>query len=189
MIRRAHIDGENRFWLLRDWSQSHYCEWHGHRCCRCVRTLTYVMLNPSKADDVQDDPTIRKCVGFATRLGYERMYVVNLFSKRATNPIELQVGVGRRRTNLVAVQRRLLASDTVVFAWGASVMQAPPAPRARALRSLAGVVEQLDVRPLCLGATKDGHPRHPVRLSYTTQLEPWKGYNVPEWAFLNSLAS
>jgi hypothetical protein len=142
------------------------------------------MLNPSIADGVQDDPTIRKCIGFATKLGYERMYVVNLFSKRATEPAELRNGVGRWMTNLVAVRARLSASDAVVFAWGASVMKAEPDPRARALRSLAGVVEETGVRPLCLGTSKDGHPRHPLMLPYTAKLKPWKGYDVTEWAFL-----
>ncbi len=173
MIRRAHIEGANRFWLLRDWSLDVR-----------ARTLTYVMLNPSTADGTKDDPTIRKCIGFATKLGYERMYVVNLFSKRATQPDELRNGVGRWITNLMAVRTRLSASDTVVFAWGASVMKAEPDPRKRALRSLAEVTKELGVEPLCLGISKDGHPRHPLMLPYTTRLKRWKGYDVTEWSFL-----
>jgi hypothetical protein len=174
MIRQAHIEGENRFWLLRDWT-------HGDRC---AKTLTFVMLNPSTADGKLDDPTIRKCVGFATKLGYGRMYVVNLFSKRATDPIELRFGVGRWMTNLMCLRTRLLTSERVVFAWGASVMQAQPDPRGRALRGLADIVGENKIAPMCLGISKSGHPRHPLMLPYSTRLELWKGYNEPEWAFL-----
>lgn len=173
MIRKAHVEGENRFWLLRDWS-------NGVR----VPTLTYVMLNPSTADDKQDDHTVRKCVGFATALGYGRMYVVNLFSKRATDPGELRFGVGRWMTNLTCIRTRLLDSDGVVFAWGSSVMRAQPDPRARALRGLAGIVSEVEVKPMCFGVSREGHPRHPLMLPYTTELESWKGYDVPEWSFL-----
>lgn len=175
MIRRAYIDraGENRFWLLRDWS-------HGSP----TRTLTYVMLNPSKADAEVDDPTVRKCIGFAQRLGYRRMYVVNLFSWRATDPQELRFRVGRVLSNVAAIRARLEGTDAVLFAWGASILQAPQDARARALRLLAEVSDELDVEPWCLGVSKDGHPRHPLMLPYTTKLEMWPGYAGPEWSFL-----
>jgi len=174
MIRQAHIEGENRFWLYRDWSKED----------QNTGTITFVMLNPSTADGEQDDPTIRKCVGFATKLGYARMYVVNLFSRRATDPIELRQGVGRWLTNSMALRERLSAADSVVLAWGASVMQAPDDPRKRALRGLAGIIEANSIDPLCFGTSKSGHPRHPLMLPYTTDVEPWVGYPVTEWAFL-----
>jgi hypothetical protein len=176
MIRSAFIEGDNRFWLLRDWSNGD----------PKATTLTFVMLNPSTADGRQDDPTIRKCVGFASKLGYGRMYVVNLFSKRATDPVELRFGVGRWMTNLMAVRVRLKEADGLIVAWGASVMQAQPEPRGRALRALAGVIQEHDVEPpMCFGVSKHGgHPRHPLMLPYTTEVIPWKGYNAPEWGFL-----
>jgi hypothetical protein len=142
------------------------------------------MLNPSIADDRIDDPTIRKCIGFATRLGYGRMYVVNLFSVRATDPQELRHRVGRVLSNIAAVRSRLEVADAVVFAWGASILHAPPDPRTRALRWLAEASDELDVEPWCLGVSKEGHPRHPLMLPYTTKLEMWPGYDDPEWSFL-----
>jgi hypothetical protein len=48
--------------------------------------MTFVMLNPSTADAVQDDRTIAKCAGFAHREGMGGMEVVNLFALRATYP-------------------------------------------------------------------------------------------------------
>lgn len=174
MIREAFIEGENRFWLLRDWANGDLY----------AKTLTFVMLNPSTADAVQDDHTVRKCVGFATKLGYGRMYVVNLFSKRATDPAELRFGVGRWMTNQTCVRSCFLTSDGVVFAWGASLVHADPDARSRSLRGLAGLVREHGIEPMCFGVSQDGHPRHPLMLPYTTQLEPWKGYDAPEWSVL-----
>lgn len=49
-------------------------------------TLTVVMLNPSTADGSKDDPTIRRCKGFAKDWGYGRLVIVNLYAFRATDP-------------------------------------------------------------------------------------------------------
>jgi hypothetical protein len=87
-------------------------------------------------------------------------------------------------TNLMAIRTQLANADGVVFAWGASVMQAPPDPRGRALRGLAGIVEGQRIEPMCLGVSQSGHPRHPLMLPYATELAPWKGYDAPEWRFL-----
>jgi hypothetical protein len=176
VIRKALVKGDDRFWLLRDWSWPAGDQGD-------VRTITFVMLNPSKADHRVDDPTIRKCIGFSTRLGFKRMWAVNLFSKRATDPRELQLDVGRWLPNRVQVRRRLV-DECVVFAWGASVTRAAPTDRAYALGWLAEITQRLQVEPMCLGVSKDGHPRHPLMLPYTAPLRPWKGYDVQEWAFL-----
>lgn len=47
------------------------------------------MLNPSTADETKDDPTIRRCIDFARRLGYGGLYAVNLYAWRARGPWEL----------------------------------------------------------------------------------------------------
>lgn len=52
-------------------------------------TLTVVMLNPSTADGSKDDPTIRRCKGFAKDWGYGRLVIVNLYAFRATDPREM----------------------------------------------------------------------------------------------------
>ena len=69
--RYANIsaDGVYRYYLLRLWDGDDY----GDKC-------TFIMLNPSTADHMVDDPTIRRCVGFAEREGCTGLEVVNLFA-------------------------------------------------------------------------------------------------------------
>ncbi len=118
------------------------------------RTVCFVMLNPSTADGIQDDPTIRRCIGFARSWGYSRLVVRNLFALRATRPAELL-----RRSDPVGglagdrALRRAVSADVVVCAWGGRV---PFGRDQRGLRLLSG-------QPLvCLGTTRDGSPRHPL---------------------------
>src|SRR5574337_242506 len=54
-----------------------------------ARTITFIMLNPSTADANTDDPTIRRCKGFARGWGYGRLLIVNLFAFRATDPRDM----------------------------------------------------------------------------------------------------
>ena len=79
--------------------------WHTER-----EPLIFIMLNPSTADAMQDDPTIRKCIGFAKRLGFGGIEVVNLFAYRATDPRDLRAnGYQVGPDDFVAIQQRLLA--------------------------------------------------------------------------------
>lgn len=179
MLRNAEVTVTDRFWLLRDWSAPIAKDFPS-----VCDSITFVMLNPSTADARADDPTIRKCIGFATRLGYSRMHVVNLFSFRATDPRELRANYGNEMRNAIHVRKRIMSAERVVFAWGTAVEFAPEDVRARALLSLAITTKDSGILPWCLGESKSGHPRHPLMLSYTATLTPWKGYDVPEWAFL-----
>src|SRR5581483_277759 len=64
-----------RYWLRRDWRPS------GNG-----KTVCAVMLNPSVADAIMDDPTIRRLRGFVQAWGYSVLEVRNLFAFRATDP-------------------------------------------------------------------------------------------------------
>ena len=130
----------------------------------------FVMLNPSTADAMLDDPTIRRCMGFARREGCKRMTVVNLFALRATDPDELMrhadpVGPD----NYAVVERELryhLTTGIIIAAWGANWLAAKGQQGIqRALRD-GGAAK-------CLGKTKDGAPRHPLYLKSSQPLEPW----------------
>ncbi len=54
------------------------------------KAMVFVMLNPSTADATEDDPTIRRCIGFAKREDATDLYVLNLYAYRATDPEELK---------------------------------------------------------------------------------------------------
>jgi hypothetical protein len=130
------------------------------------RVLCFVMLNPSTADGTDDDPTVRRCMGFAQAWGFGILSIRNLFPFRATDPRELLTAhdpTGGHRGN--AELRAAMTADTVVVAWGAKV----PFGRDReAMAILSGT-------PLyCLGRTKAGHPRHPLYVRKDRELELFK---------------
>ena len=83
------------------------------------RRLLFCMLNPSTADEKRDDPTIRRCIGFAQRERFTDLVVVNLFAARATNPADLlglddPVGSG----NDDAIAQEAARADLVVRSVG-----------------------------------------------------------------------
>jgi hypothetical protein len=131
--------------------------------------VNFVMLNPSTADDLVDDPTIRKCVGFAKRWGYSRMVVTNLFAYRATEPRDLQSLLGNSETwdiakggpeNERVVINNALESDLVCCAWG---------EHGRILWQADALIRRLatEFDLWCIGITAAGKPLHPSRAAYT----------------------
>ncbi|RWO57153.1 DUF1643 domain-containing protein [Mesorhizobium sp.] len=125
------------------------------------KACVFIMLNPSTAGGEEDDPTIRRCVGFARAWGYDRLEVLNLFAYRATDPKALlslnhdDDPVGE--SNLSAFNRVLgLPVGIVICAWGAH----------------GGHLGQDETaigwlgshRRFALGLTKGGHPKHPLYL-------------------------
>lgn len=133
--------GRYRYWLTRRWSDAPLLAW--------------VMLNPSTADASQDDPTIRRCMGFARGWGYGGIVVVNLFAFRATKPDDVwsegAAAVGPDNDRHILEQTR---DRRVIAAWG--TLGNTYRRDSHVMRLLAG----RDVHHI--GLTKDGHPRHPL---------------------------
>lgn len=133
-------------------------------------TVTWVMLNPSTATADTDDPTIRRCIGFARQWGYSRLIVVNLFALRTTRPVHLAEHddpVGPE--NAEHLREAKADADRVICAWGAW-------PRShRWLRAELEVVAggPYERQLYCLGKTKSGAPRHPLYLRADTEVIPW----------------
>jgi len=118
------------------------------------------MLNPSTADANVDDPTIRRCIGFAKREGCGGLVVVNLYAYRATNPDDLLKAInpiGSPETEIHLNKAVAEIDGPLIAAWGAfTVRGAHPA---------YWIKQRYGDRLMCLGRTKDGHPRHPLYLS------------------------
>ena len=119
--------------------------------------VMFIMLNPSTADADVDDPTIRRCIGFARSWGYGGLWVGNLFALRSSHPGDLLLAddpVGSQ--NNAALKSMADRSDQVVVAWGSFAAKFPAQE--------AQVREMFRLRLYCLATTKDGHPRHPLYL-------------------------
>ena len=124
--------------------------------------VNWIMLNPSTADDVFDDPTIRKCIVFSKRWGFSGLVVTNLFAYRATNPGELKMLPPTLAIGIDAdasIVNEAAAARAVVCAWG---------DHGSWLSRDKTVIELLAGRELlCIGRTRNGNPLHPGRCAYT----------------------
>lgn len=153
-------DGLYRYTLTREWADG-----------TCVG---FLMFNPSTADASQDDPTIRKCVGFAKRWGYSRLVVLNLYAIRSRDP----KAVGRMGPSAVGplndfwITKAMKEAREIICAWGCAQHSPDIDRRIQRVMSLQ-LISQESVKISCLGRRQDNHPRHPLMLSYDTPREPF----------------
>jgi hypothetical protein len=131
----------------------------------------FIMLNPSTADASQDDPTIRRCIGFARAWGYGGIVVVNLFAWRATDPSQLLLAPGAvGPDNDYYIRQALEQAGIVVAAWGSHSFATSRIPAVHQL------VLESGNRMLCLGTTKEGHPRHPLYVPAATPATTYRPF-------------
>jgi hypothetical protein len=152
--------GRYRYRLWRKWS-------------RDSSTCLFVMLNPSTADADTDDPTIRKCVGFAKRWRFGRVFVVNLFALRSTDPEGLLGQADPIGTsNDAFIRAEALCADRIVLAWGdcSPKIRTMVSARAFAVRRMLAPMQDKLVR---IGVTKLGAPRHPLMRAYDSPVEAY----------------
>lgn len=167
MITRTHTKGDApstavyspceayRYTLTRTWDPA-------------GRKVLFVMLNPSTATEVQNDPTVERCERRARALGFGSFRVCNIFAYRATDPKVMRsqadpVGPG----NDQAIAESALWADAVVCAWGTHGAHLNRGAAVEAVLRATG-------KPLShLGLSKDGHPKHPLYIGYTHQPEAW----------------
>ncbi len=131
------------------------------------RTMPIVMLNPSTADATLDDPTIRRCKGFAEREGCGRLVVANLYALRATKPNDLWTAddpIGP--DNDITLATLLALHGPIVCAWGANA-------KPDRVRWFVELAKAADAELFCLGTTKSGAPRHPLYIKADQPLVPY----------------
>jgi hypothetical protein len=147
-------DSQFRYALTRIWSP-------GPR-------VLFVLLNPSTATEVQNDPTVERCERRARALGFGSFAVANIFAYRATDPKVMRaaadpVGPWNDATILDLVAK----SDQIICAWGSHGAHLSRGPAVEALLRPTG-------RPLLhLGLTQSGHPKHPLYIGYRQQPQLW----------------
>ena len=128
----------------------------------------FVMLNPSTATEVQNDPTVERCERRARALGFGAFRVTNIFAFRATDPTRMRAApdpVGPANDDAIA--RSAPWADQIVCAWGSNGAHLDRGPAVEALLRATG-------RPLFhLGLTKDGHPKHPLYIGYAQAPQRW----------------
>ncbi len=160
------LDGLYRYSLTRIWNPR-----------SGQRLMGVIMLNPSKADANDDDPTINLCIKTAMKYGFDGIYVVNLFAWRCKDPNALtRVADPLGPDNNEAIWEMLArTSDVRVAAWGVPKTQQV----ANLIADRIVEVEQL-ISPVllwALGLSKEGHPNHPLGLQLQgkpLKPRPWK---------------
>lgn len=133
------------------------------------KVATMIMLNPSTADATRNDPTIRRCIGFAQQWGCGTLQVLNLFAVRATLPQAMKeaadpVGPDNYKWFAQTLMAAPVELHVVVCAWGVH-----GAFRGQD-RVVLGWLHELGITSFALGTTREGHPRHPLYLPYSTGL-------------------
>ncbi|WP_309386052.1 DUF1643 domain-containing protein [Cerasicoccus frondis] len=142
-----------RYDLWRRWGKGDYC--------------MFIGLNPSTADETQNDPTIRRCINFARDWGYDALCMTNLFGFRATDPrVMKEVSHPQGPENVATIRRLAEDAGIVVAAWG--VHGVHRMQNQRVVNALKDVCELK-----CLGQTKDGHPKHPLYIPKATKPQPY----------------
>jgi hypothetical protein len=132
--------------------------------------LNVIGLNPSTATERTNDPTVRRCIGFAKWLHCGQLVVTNIFAYRATNPADMKA-VGRFAVGpendryLLEIAR---TSQIVVAAWGVlgTFMNRE--------HTVLEMLRRAGITVHCFGQTKDGYPKHPLYLASHTPLEVYR---------------
>jgi hypothetical protein len=167
VITRTHLKGDAA-------SEAVYSDCEAYRYLltrvwnRAGRKALFVMLNPSTATEIQNDPTVERCERRARALGFGSFRVTNIFAYRATDPKVMRAApdpVGPDNDD--AIVESATWADQIICAWGSHGEFLSRGPAVEALLRGTG-------RPLStLGLTKAGHPRHPLYIGYARQPESW----------------
>jgi hypothetical protein len=167
LVTRSHVKGDApsvavyspcdsyRYLLTREWE-------------RGARKALFVMLNPSTATEVQNDPTVERCERRARALGFGAFRVCNIFAFRATDPRVMRAApdpVGPE--NDAALRESAAWADQIICAWGTHGAHLERGAAVARLLHATG-------RPLWhLGLTQSGHPKHPLYIGYQVQPVLW----------------
>lgn len=149
-------DRRYRYLLWRDWEKN------------ARKRVAFVGLNPSTADETEDDNTVRRCIDFAKRWGYDGMFMLNIFAFRATDPKVMKREkrpIGPMNDKYILAAAKDCGPDSVVGCWGSH-----GAHFGRGIE-VSRMLARANGWHMCLGKTASMHPKHPLYLSRETEIE------------------
>lgn len=131
--------------------------------------VAWIMLNPAATDVYDSNPTIRRVIYFSKKFGYGGFVVVNLWAYRATKPKELLEFIKNKPVDLRNIEsiNEAINRKDVIVAWGNNVTDCDTVRLIKMNLMRANSVN-------CLGYTKSGQPKHPLRLERKTRRRAWK---------------
>lgn len=149
--------------------------------------LVVIGLNPSTADETNDDPTVRRCMGFARTWGYGRLLMLNLFPFRAKSPQALAswyagpLALHARLDSLTENARHIMDEGIRVQAAGGAILAAWGSHGALLGQcdNLSALMDSYGLRVACLGITQAGEPKHPLYLRADTKPIAYLGDGGP----------
>ncbi len=167
MITRSHTKGDaNSIAIYSD------CERYRYALTRVWKfeasRLVFIMLNPSTATEVQNDPTVERCERRARTLGFGSLQVTNIFAWRDTDPKKMRtakdpIGPDNDKTIMEACSW----GDQIIAAWGTH-----GAHLGRGVQ-VKQILRSSDKPVFHLGISKGGHPKHPLYIAYSQKPEIW----------------
>ena len=127
------------------------------------KRIMFIGLNPSTADEITNDPTITRCIGFARKWGYSGLVMANLFAFRATKPKDMKlaadpIGPDNMRWLLEVAHEQMKYGWDIVAAWGAQ------GTFLNQDQKILRIFVDDGIHLQCLGLTKGGLPKHPLFL-------------------------
>ena len=134
-----------------------------------ARKVSFVMLNPSTATEVQNDPTVERCERRARALGFGAFRVCNIFAWRDTDPFKMRKAtepIGPANDD--AIKDACAWADMAVCAWGTHGEHLARGPQ------VAALMRATDAPLYHLGLSKAGHPKHPLYIAYSQQPMLWE---------------
>lgn len=147
--------GQFRYRLERRWGEG--------------KPVVWIMLNPSAADHIVNDATIKKCIGFTTRMGFNALIVVNLFAFRSRDP-----KVMRKAADPVGPENDLHLAEVAgsgaitICAWG------PAGGHRNRDKQVIDWLHKNGIETHCLLITSNGSPGHPLFIPYEQKLIPFR---------------
>lgn len=134
--------------------------------------VALIGVNPSTADALKNDATIRKDMGFAMINGWRVIVKGNVFPFRATDVRALaHVADHRLEENDEHLRRIAAEVDMIVPCWGDR--KKVPMPLRHRFDFTRELLRETGKPIYTFGFTKSGDPIHPLMLSYKTPLVPW----------------